>query len=250
VNHADWTLTVAPAWKASLGDPARVLALLQSPDTLVQENDRGSVSIVRHGEAVLVVKRSKTQERRRWIQLLSIYRGGEGARAFRNMRRLHEAGLLVPEPVLALERTRWGFVVVSWHAYRHLHGQACTCADAALIALSLARLHERGWVHRDPHVRNFLKDDNRVSIIDCARARPWRCSYAQRYDVVLLNKCCPGSREFYPGFSASDPLYVLAQWQNNWIVLWRRVKRAVRGWFRVRRDESAAAPFDGTGERR
>lgn len=235
VIHANWTLTVAPAWKASLGDASRVLDLLLHPDTLVQENDRGSVSVVRHGEAVLVVKRSKTQERRRWIQLLSLCRGGEGSRAFRNMSRLRDAGLRVPEPVLALEQTHRGFVVASWHAYRYLDGQACTCADAALIARALKHLHEHGWVHRDPHVRNFLKDGDRASIIDCAKARPWRSGYARRYDLVLLNKCCPGARVLYPGFSASDWLYRLAQLHNSWIVRWRRVKQRVRGLCGIRR---------------
>jgi tRNA A-37 threonylcarbamoyl transferase component Bud32 len=250
MNHANWTLTVAPAWKASLGDSARVLDLLQHPDMLVQENDRGVAVILRIGGATLVAKRSKTQEQRRWIQLSSIYRGGEGWRAFRNMSRLRDAGLPVPEPVLALERTRWGFVVASWHAYRYLDGQECTCADAALIARALKQLHEHGWVHRDPHVRNFLRNGDRASIIDCAKARPWRSTYARRYDLVLLNKCCPGARVSYPGFSPSDPLYHLAQLHNNWIVRWRGVKRAVRGWFGVRRDVRAVAPFDRTRGRR
>ncbi len=233
--HATWTLTVAPAWKASLGDAARVLDLLLHPDTLVQENDRGSVSIVRHGEAVLVVKRSKTQERRRWIQMLSPCRGGEGSRAFRNMSRLRDAGVSVPEPVLALEQTRWRFVVASWHAYRYLDGETCTCADAALIARALKDLHEHGWVHRDPHVRNFLKNGHRASIIDCAKARPWRSGYARRYDLMLLNRCCPGARVLYPGLSASDWLYRLAQRHNDWIVGWRRVKREIRSLCGIRR---------------
>jgi hypothetical protein len=250
VMHANWILTVAPAWSTSLGDAVRVLDRLQHPDTKVQENDRGSVSFHRIGGDVLVAKRSFTQERRRWVQLTSIYRGGEGARAFRNIRRLQAAGLPVPEPVLTLERKRWGFVVASWHAYRYLEGRVCTCADADLIARALKDLHEHGWVHRDPHVRNFLREGDRASIIDCAKARPWRSTYAQRYDLVLLNKCCPGARDVYPGFSASDWRYGMAQRHNNWVVRWRRVKRTVRGWCGVRRDEPSGAPVEGKGQPR
>jgi hypothetical protein len=229
VNHDHWILTVAPEWKGSFGAAARALELLQQPAALIQENDRGTVSLVRHGEILLVVKRSKTQAQRPWIQMLSLVRGGEGARAFRNMRRLRDAGLAVPEPVLALEQVRWRFVVASWHAYRHLAGQPCTCADAALVARTLADLHAHGWVHRDPHVRNFLRDGDAARIIDCAKARPWRFAYGRRYDVVLLDKCCPGARMLYPGWSESDPLGRLARWHNRWVVRWRRMKRAVRG---------------------
>jgi hypothetical protein len=232
LNHPHWILTVAPAWETTMGDALQVLDLLQHPDILVQEHDRGSVSFLQVGGKRLVAKRSITQERRRWVQLISFYRGGEGGRTFRNMLKAREAGMPVPEPVLTLEQKRWRFVVASWHVYEYLDGQVCSCADAALAARTLARLHQHGWIHRDPHIKNFLKKGDRASIIDWTRARPWRFGYARRYDLVLLNDCCPGARDLYPGFSASDPLYLLAQWQKNWITQWRRVKRAVRGWFR------------------
>ncbi|MDO8837060.1 MAG: phosphotransferase [Vicinamibacterales bacterium] len=230
-----WTLTVAPAWAAAVGDAERVRDLLQHPGSLVHENDRGFVYATMFAGALLVLKRSKIQERRRWIQLTSLYRGGEGARAFGNLVRLHEAGLPVPEPVFAIEQTRAGFVIASWHAYRYVDGVPCSCADAEAIAKTLRVVHDHGWVHRDPHVRNFLNDGSRLSIIDWARARPWRFAYAQRYDVVLLDKCCPGACLQYPGLSASDPLYRLARHHNNWVVRWRRVKRYVRAAAGVRR---------------
>ncbi len=249
--RSHWTLTVAPAWRDALGDPAAVRALAERPGTRLRETSRGTTSIVRFGGDRLVVKRSLIQERRRWIQWHSLYRGGEGARAYRNLARLREAGVRVPEPVFALEETRCGFVVASWHAYRHLEGEACTCADAPLVARTLKGLHDAGWVHRDPHVRNFLKHAGEAGIIDCARARPWRFGYARRYDLVLLDKCCPGACVHYPGWSESDALYRLAERHNGWIVLWRRVKRTVRGWFGVRRqdepDDADAVPGGGAG---
>ncbi|MFO7691674.1 MAG: lipopolysaccharide kinase InaA family protein [Vicinamibacterales bacterium] len=234
MTHANWILTVAPDWEATLGDADRVLDLLRGPGRLVHENDRGSVSFIQCGGATLVVKRSKIQERRLWTRLFSVLRGGEGSRAFRNMSRLREAGVPVPEPVLALERARGGFIVASWHAYRYLEGEPCSCADAALVAQTLHELHQRGWVHRDPHARNFLKEGGRARVIDCVRARPWRFGYARRYDVVLLDKCCPGARTQYPGFSASDPLYILAERHNMVIVRWRRLKRVLRNWLGLR----------------
>ena len=246
--QSHWTLTVAPAWEAAFGDPDAAREFVCRPGSLIQENERGTVSVVRLGDALLVVKRSRIQERRRWIQLHSLYRGGEGSRAFRNLARLRDAGLRVPEPVFALDESRLGFIVASWHVYRHLEGEACTCADAPLIARTLKRLHDAGWVHRDPHVRNFLKLGGEAGIIDCAKARPWRSGYARRYDVVLLNKCCPGAREFYPGLVASDPVYILAQRHNDWMVRWRRIKRAVRGWLGVRGDSrSTSISIDDPG---
>lgn len=174
--------------------------------------------------------------RRAWPILTSIYRSGEGLRAFRNLTRLRDAGAMVPMPIFALERRRAGFVVESWHAYEFVEGVTCTCRDAPAVATALGDLHGRGWVHRDPHARNFLRNGDTVTILDWTKARPWRFAYARHYDLVLLNKCCPGAEACYPGFDATDRLYRLARLHNAWIVRWRRVKHTIRRGLGVRTD--------------
>ena len=223
-----WHLQVCPPWQAAFPTLATVFELLSRPAQVLQENNRGVVFLMRHRGTLLVAKRSKIQENKRWAQLTSLYRKGEGARLIANMTRLYALGLPVPEPVLVLEQKRAGFVVASWSVYRYLEGQACTCAESPLIAKMLEEIHARGWVHRDPHVKNFLWDGAYIRIIDCARARPWRFRYAQMYDVVLLDKCCPGSRTSYDLTSAAARVYRLAKFHNNLIVRWRRLKRMLR----------------------
>ena len=225
----DWILTVAPAWKGTFRQPAETLARLRDAATLIHENDRGTTSLFSVEDVRLVAKRSKRQERLLWIRVISLALGGEGARAFRNMSRLRHAGLPVPEPVLTLERVRLGFVLESWHVYRHVEGEPCTCADAARAARALEAVHACGWVHRDPHVGNFLKDGERTHIIDWAKARHWPFAYARRYDVVLLDKCCPGARLMYAGWRDEDLWSRLARLHNGWMVRWRAIKRGVRG---------------------
>lgn len=229
MTKATWRLTVSPAWRGAFADALHTLATLEHPAELIQDTERSRVVLVHAGATAIVAKRSKTQERRPWIRLASLYRGGDGARAYRNLTRLQASGLPVPEPVFVLERVRWGMVMVSWHGYVRLDGRPCRCADAEPVARVLRQFHDEGWVHRDPHVANFLMHDGRVAVIDCARARPWRSRYAQQYDIVLLNKCCPGADARYPGFLPSDPLYRLARVHNAWVVGWRRAKRTAKG---------------------
>lgn len=226
-NHAYWALEIFPQWTETFHNVETVLTLLAKPEKILQETRRGVVSLIRYQNVLFIAKRSKTQEQRWWDQFTSLYRRGEGARTLRNMAKLYALGLPVPEPVLILEKKQYGFVVTSWSMYRYLEGQPCTCADAPQIAKMLQRIHHKGWVHRDPHVKNFLLNDNDMCIIDCARARPWRSRYARMYDVVLLNNCCPGSSECY-GISETYWMYRLAKCHNNLIKFWRRVKR----WFR------------------
>ncbi len=229
--HPDghWTLTVFPRWQELFSSVEHVLSILESPSAILHDNSRGSVYVIHHHGYTFIAKRSKRQERNVWMQLTSLYRKGEGARTLHNLSKLYARGLPVPQPVLILEKIRFACVVVSWSLYSYVEGEACTCADAPQIAALLKRIHQEGWVHRDPHVQNFLKHESQFSIIDCARARPWRSRYAQMDDLVLLNNCCPGIVPHY-GISASSLLYRLAKAQNNLLQCWRQIKRIIRPW--------------------
>jgi tRNA A-37 threonylcarbamoyl transferase component Bud32 len=222
-----WDLYVFPAWREIFRTIEEICNILATPVELIQENNRGIVFLVCHNNTFFIAKRSLTQEDKHWTQFTSFYRKGEGTRTLRNMHRLYKLGLPVPEPVLVLEKKRYGFVVASWSLYCYLKGEPCTCAQSSRIAAILKEIHEKGWIHRDPHVKNFLLNGGKLGVIDCTRARPWRSKYAQIYDVVLLNNCCPGSLKYY-GVSENYWVYRLAKFQNNIVKLWRRFKRKVR----------------------
>ena len=224
-----WQLQIFPAWCQIFQTLEEASRFLSGPANLIQAHNRGEIFLIERQGMQFIVKRSLTQERRWWTRFTSWYRHGEGTRMLQNMAKLYDLGLPVPEPVFVLEKKRFGFVFASWSVYRYLDGIPCTCSEADRIASMLRILHQHGWVHRDPHVKNFLLHDKEIRMIDCTRARPWRSRYAQMYDVVLLNKCCPGSRKYY-GTSERNWVYRLAQWHCSLFVFWRRMKRTLRFW--------------------
>lgn len=224
-----WQFYVFPRWRETFQTLTDAASFFTRPKKILQIHNRGQVFLIQHLDLQFIVKRSLTQEQRWWTQFTSWYRDGEGERTLRNMEKLYTSGLPVPEPVFMLEKKRFGFVTASWSVYQYLEGQPCTCAEADRIAAMLRKLHQHGWVHRDPHVKNFLLHNNHIRMIDCTRARPWNSRYARMYDVVLLNKCCPGSMKYY-GVPDGDWIYKLAQWQCSLLVSWRRLKRKLRFW--------------------
>lgn len=228
-EERNWQFTVFPDWQKTFLTIADACALISQPTKILQQHNRGIVLLIQQHEKQFIAKRSLTQETRWWAQLTSIYRDGEGARTLHSMQQLHELGLPVPEPVLILEKKRWGLTVASWAVYRYLKGETCSFAHSAQIARTLKALHEKGWVHRDPHVWNFLLHHGEIRILDCARARSWNSRYAKMYDVVLLDKCSSGSAEQY-GVSERDWVYRLAKFHNRGIQSWRKIKRKVRFW--------------------
>ncbi|MCP4406096.1 MAG: hypothetical protein GY801_53490 [bacterium] len=233
-QQKSWDLQVFPASRLMFPTVSSAARILLQPLKILQHTKYSLVLLLEHEERRFIAKRSLNQERRRWTQFTSLYRKGEGTRAMRILQQLYECGLPVPEPVLVLEKTRWGFTIASWSVYRYLEGETCGFEHSAQIARRLKTLHEKGWVHRDPHVWNFLCHQGEIRILDCARARPWSSKYAQMYDVLLLDKCSPGSAAFY-GVSESDPVYRLAKFQNLQLQRWRRIKRTLRFWRKDRR---------------
>ena len=228
-QERSWELHVFHAWQTRFSTIAEIYEFLSHPVKVLQHNSRGIVLLVHHDNTLFIAKRSLGQERRFWTQFTSIYRGGEGTRTLQNMHKLYELGLPVPEPVCVLEKKRWGFTVASWGIYRYLEGETCSFSHSDRIARTLRKMHEKGWVHRDPHVWNFLVYHDEIRILDCARARPWRSKYARMYDVVLLDKCSPGSARQY-GISETYWVYRLTKFQNKIVQLWRCVKKKLRFW--------------------
>lgn len=226
-SESHWHLYVHPLWKDTFHNPEQILRVLLKPEKVIHENDRGLVLLIRYHNKLFVAKRSKIQENRYWAQFTSLYRQGEGARMLQSMTQLYALGLPVPEPVLFMEKKRYGFVVASWSIYRYVEGRSCTRAQVHLVAETLKKIHQQGWVHRDPDVNNFLWNGEDIYIIDCARARPWGSRYHKMYDVVLLNKCCPGSLKDY-GISRTYWLYRIAKFNNTLVILWRKIKYQIR----------------------
>ncbi len=230
-EEQQWQLTAFSAWQVDFPTIADACRFLARPAKILQRHNRGIVFLIRHRGESFIAKRSLRQEFRWWAQLTSVYRRGEGTRTFRTMQQLYELGLPTPEPVLVLEKKRFGMTIASWSVYHYMEGETCSFEHSGQIAHTLKMLHEKGWVHRDPHVWNFLLHQGRIKILDCDKARPWSSTYAQMYDVVLLDKCSPGSAKQY-GVPEGYWVYRLARFHNRMIQLWRKIKRTVRFWRR------------------
>jgi tRNA A-37 threonylcarbamoyl transferase component Bud32 len=221
------TLRVAPRWAARVTSGADVLALADAGQP-IHDTPRNLVLVTQAPGARLVVKRSRRQERSRWIRVTSLWRPGEGVRGFDLLARLAADGLPVPEPVAAFDTRHRGLVVASHLVYAFVEGEPCTCADAPAIALVLRAMHARGWVHGDPHARNFLHARDGVVLLDCVSARRRATRFARAYDFVLLRKCCPGWRPSAEAGLEEDAWFRLAALGSRTMVAWRWLKARLR----------------------
>ena len=229
LSTSDLRFEVATEWKTALPDALSVAAFVErATGPILHESSRGRVRLADHDGGQLVLKHSFRERASRWCRLVSRFRPAEGLRAFRVMRRLGAAGARVPEAVFGLELRRRGLAIDSWHAYRFVEGRAATVDDAEHVLDTLSALHSTGWVHRDPHLGNFLINDEGVVVLDCARARPSSSAYARAFDLVLLEKCCRGLGRPHLALRGPRALLGLARAHSRSLVAWRAAKRRAR----------------------
>ncbi len=222
-----WTVLCVPGAKP-LADELAALPSIPASCTQVLRDDRHSfVGLLPLAGLTLVVKQQRSKDGRPWIRLTTLLRQGHAFRALRTLHPLREAGIAMPRPLLALEQRSRGMVRESWFVYEYVPGTTCGEDAYGLIVQALQRLHALGWLHGDPHWRNFLTDGNSVYLLDANPVRK-RCGLiSECYDFILLSNSRPGFAAHLPA-TPGQAAWRIARAYDTGIHAWRGFKARVR----------------------
>jgi tRNA A-37 threonylcarbamoyl transferase component Bud32 len=155
---------------------------LESEGTVLRGSGANLVAEIPLGEGTrAVVKRFGW--RKRWHRWFSPFKRSKAVRSFLAARRLLELGIRTPEPLLAIEFRRSGFVRANYFFTEFL-GPARNSRVLLRetdrpeeivreIARIVRRMHEGGLCHRDLTLANFLRREGEAGlyVIDLNRAR-------------------------------------------------------------------------------
>ncbi|MEZ4654634.1 MAG: glycosyltransferase [Candidatus Eisenbacteria bacterium] len=252
-------------WRLRYVPEHRELAVLLAetvpprPARVLRDDYRSFVGVLELEGARVVAKSPRLKNRSGWIRWTTLFRSGEAFGAIEGAWNVHQAGVRVPAPILAIERRERGRVVDSWFFYEYVEGRPCARAEYPQLVAALRRLHDAGWIHGDPHFENFLWDGRHVRLLDCRPRRSRWGAMARAYDRVLLRNSRP---ELAPLLDLDGSLPVrLAVAYDRWIHHWRGWKKRVRNWIgrprdtaaqtaRIRKESGASGPpLPGDGER-
>lgn len=197
------------------------------PMMVLKEDHRSKVSLIELEGSRFVIKEFILQKTWWWFKLTSVAFPTIGQIACANAIGLNEAGLLTPQPVLLMQRRRWGMAVESVLVYPYLEGKAATVSDANQIVNFVHKMHEADWVHRDPHPANFLKTTDGLATIDPVRAMKSKGNYLKAYDVMLMEHDMPEAPELY-GREHLGILFTMAKWGHDFIRIYRMTKIGLR----------------------
>ncbi len=165
VIRDDWRVTYV---KNGVGS-----AVAAAPDEVVAKQGevltdrrRSLVKVIEFAGKQLVLKQPRNKNNSLWIQLTTLWRLGNARSGLNSLLLLQSRGFAASVPVAALERRRAGVVVDSWLIYEYQPGNAVAVDDYPHIVGFINGLHEQGWLHKDPHIDNFLTHDGQVFAID------------------------------------------------------------------------------------
>lgn len=233
-----WRAWVAPWAKGFAPSASRLLEAVERPTRALRDDARSRVllfdALPGAGSGAppsrWVAKRPVWRDGRLWNRLVTWLRPGEARQAFERALDLQASGFPVPRPLACLERRAGGLVVESWFWYEYAEGRPVEEADWPRVVELLVSLHDAGWIHRDPHLANWLKGERGICALDANPRRLTRGPRGRRdaaYDFVQLRNCEPRLLPLLPGVGGRDWRRAEARYARE--LAWRWLKRKLRG---------------------
>ena len=180
-EDADWRIQYLPTPQglavAQLGQQ-----LLDMPGRVLMDRRRSLVKVVDVGHDQLVLKQPRNKNNNRWIRLTTLWRKGAASAEFHDLVRLQQFGLAGSMPVAVFQKRKAAMVVDSWLVYEYVPGGSTRESHYPEIVRFIQNLHDQGFLHKDPHVDNFIADGSRVVAIDCALVRNIYGSVGRAYN--------------------------------------------------------------------
>ncbi len=226
----DWTVTLNPEWNDLITSTPELLKLINNISTFQPLSDRSLVAYIDFRKCPLIVKNPIERDRNYWQRVISPLRKSESYRSFYGSLLLHNHNMPVPSPVLFCERRKFGFLVESRFVSERVMGSKTYKTAPEEMFSTLQILHKSDFIHRDPHINNFLTSNERTYLIDLSKAAYCPYSIMKALDLALLKKS-------YPPIFIDKKLYISPVWffiANTLVLLSRLLresKRKIKGLF-------------------
>lgn len=194
-------------------------------ERVFKNDQRSYVALIEMDGKKYVLKRPIEKNRRKWQRFLSIFRGSESRREFKNIQRINKLGFNGATPYLAVETKVGACVVDSYLVYSYLEGEEGRTKDIELISKELKKIHAKGYLHGDSQVMNFLINGDTVYLIDTKLMRNRYGKFGEVYEFIYLEESCDREIEY----DRESIYYKGAIALKKYIIWFADFKRRLRG---------------------
>ncbi len=174
----------------------------------LKNHHRSKVRRFHYEEKELVVKTPLEKNQRHWIRFTTLFRSGEAFKNIQGMELLADKNIPSTVPVMAAECRRSGVVTDSWLVYEFLEGTSCFghARDLPDVVKRLQSMHEKGLLHGDSQLQNFLNVEGTIHVIDANPSSYWNSFRTTRFITTLPHR---------PGVSCVRPAPGACQTQDQ-----------------------------------
>ena len=158
---------------------------------VLKDDQRSYVALIEIQGKRYIYKRPIEKNSRKWQRFLSIFRGSESKREFKNIEKIREVGLNGAVPYLAVEKKKGLVVYDSYLIYGYIDGRESSFKDIHLIMAELRKIHSLGYLHGDSHMNNFLIKGEKVYLIDTKLLWNKYGGFGRVFEFMYLEESCP-----------------------------------------------------------
>lgn len=191
----------------------------------LKDDNRSLVYLIEIDNKKFVYKVPIEKNKRVWQRILSVFRGSESFREYKNYLRVLELGFKGPKPVCYKEIKKYGVVIDSFLVTEFLEAKTATVEDIELVGKELSKIHRKGYLHGDSQLSNFMIKDNNIYIIDAKLNRNIYFKAGEKYEYIYLEESCYKEIKIYDKIGYS---YKMAKCLNRYLHFWGKFKKKLR----------------------
>ncbi|QSE97817.1 lipopolysaccharide core heptose(II) kinase RfaY [Fulvivirga lutea] len=237
LKYKNWTLISAP--DVGVEDAKELFHTVQDSKfetcEVLKDNQRSEVKRIKVSDNDFVLKIPKEKNSRFWIRFLTLFRKGEAQKNLKSMMILKNIGVKTTNPILAAEKRSFGMVVDSWLLYQFVDGRSCLNQPETYkkVIDTLESIHQYGFIHGDPQIRNFIQKDSDIYVIDANPQKAGMTGFDFGYEWAYLRKSDKGIQPILDDLIDSK-WYKFAIWYDKVDRKLARLRKRVKKVFGVK----------------
>lgn len=204
-----------------------------TPENVLRDHHRSRVDKVNFEGEYYVIKSPNNKNKSRWIRFTTLYRDSEVLKDLKSQLLLRRLNIETVRPIAALERRRFGMVIDSKIIYRFREGREISVTEYPEMVSIMNTLHSHGYLHDDPHTKNFLQQNGEVFVIDCKPRFNFFGKAGIAHNFITLARRSSHSQQIYDLAGSSPSNSGLYKFINSLIDM-EQYRRSIKNSIKVR----------------
>lgn len=157
---------------------------------ILKDSTRSYVALIQLEGKKYVYKEPREKNTRKWQRFLSFFRGSESKREGLRMQEI-EKYFLCPKFCYAYEKQFLGMIIDSYLVYEYIEAEELSQNEGNFALEYLHKIHQKGFLHGDSQISNFLREGEKIYLIDSKFQKNRYGAFGKAYEIYYLELSCP-----------------------------------------------------------